>query len=208
MSCLALCKLALKNLAIWPLRQFRRMRALQRAQPESNVVTYFEVMLAHGALGKRYYLNSSRLGLPVSNELKVLNVINSIKGDTFIDIGSCYGGHAFTLADNFKRVIAFEPDEHNFGVLSTSIRLLNKRNIKPMRFAVSDHDGKITFYQGSSIFTHTTVQEFSPKAEGVITIPCMSLNNFVKGPIDLIKVDVQGAELNVLNGAKNVIDKI
>src|SRR2546422_9245963 len=107
MSCLALCKLALKNLAIWPLRQFRRMRALQRAQPESNVVTYFEVMLAHGALGKRYYLNSSRLGLPISNELKVLNVINSIKGDTFIDIGSCYGGDVFSFSEKFKKSIAF-----------------------------------------------------------------------------------------------------
>ncbi len=61
--------------------------------------------------------------LTESNEMMVLKKLLAVKGNFFIDIGACYGGYAPRLSENFVRIVAFEPEDHNSGALTLLIKL-------------------------------------------------------------------------------------
>lgn len=129
-------------------------------------------------------------------------------GMTVFDIGANAG--FYTLA--FSRLVgvegqvwAFEPSAENADYLLRHIRLNQLHNVNLIQAAVSDKNGiigfQITGCHATGHITNTsqcrvpTVSLDSLIAENIIPIP------------DVIKMDVEGAETLVLNGAKNLLNK-
>lgn len=109
-------------------------------------------------VGERIYFLYSNLGITESNESKVLRYIikkAQIKGEIAFDIGSCYGQYAIWLSKSFSQVVAFEPEEKNYKILTMSSRLLRKHNIQALNVAVSDKDGIGRLFIAESIFGHS-----------------------------------------------------
>jgi FkbM family methyltransferase len=136
-----------------------------------------------------------------------------MNGDVFVDIGAHVGAWCLNLANSFQIVYAFEPDPRAYDQLCENIKLNEIHNIIVEKMAISNVNGRIPF----NVFdlAHST---FRPdihsklhqdvKPESVIDVDAMTLDSFFSifdKKIDLIKVDVEGAEIDVLQGAVGVI---
>lgn len=148
-------------------------------------------------------------------ERSVTAIISKIveKNDICIDAGANYGWYATLLAQmNVKEVHAFEPVLPTYKKLEENFKLLeNKKNIFLNHFALGNEtkDIKLHIFENqpnghASISTmgNTKYIEYDSK---MITLDDYLLKNCGKTKaINFIKVDIEGAELLFLQGAKNV----
>jgi FkbM family methyltransferase len=133
------------------------------------------------------------------------------KDMNFIDIGANKG--LFTLqaakiVGEKGKVVAFEPAPFNIKILKKILRRQNNVSIIPK--AVSDVSGITRFFLScSDSVTHTLLK--SSKDESKFTeVETVSLDEFLDGrnyPIDVMKIDVEGAEIKVLEGMSRTIIK-
>jgi FkbM family methyltransferase len=132
-------------------------------------------------------------------------------GSVFIDVGANMGIYtlvASRLVGRAGSVIAFEPSVQSFPLLKQNIALNDLTNVLALPVALSHETGRATLYHGpdpvcNSLGKHPS---WHSDAEEVSTD---SLDNVVKrtslNRLDLIKIDVEGAEELVLRGALKVL---
>ncbi len=125
---------------------------------------------------------------------------------TAFDIGANIGYLTLLLCRKVGptgHVFAFEPEPNNFGEL---VRKVEKNQISfcvPLQLAVGDDDCRVAFASGLNRYVQT---------EAAVESNCrmVSLDSFVKErvipEVDLVKIDVEGYELDVLLGKSKVID--
>lgn len=134
----------------------------------------------------------------------------------FYDVGANYGFYCLTLAPISRACVAFEPVGATFKVLRSNIDRNDLENVQCNRLALSDKVGRgtINIYSSSgnnSIFNRDLPVNHPTKLISEERIELEPLDRFIKRsgmpPPSLIKVDVEGAEMDVLGGAKNTIKK-
>lgn len=137
-------------------------------------------------------------------------------GDTFIDVGANQGEYSLWAARKVGdqgKVVAFEPMRQLFGQLEENIRL-NKsfqKSITPVQLGLSDKKGEVILYasedanEGTNTIYNT--DKFSIELE---KIQLDTLDEQLKAikikEVNFLKVDVEGAELQVLKGALNTLE--
>lgn len=135
-------------------------------------------------------------------------------GDMFVDIGACYGYHAVTNARRVGtkgRVFAFEPQPDAFAALRENALLNGLANIELENFAVSGRAERLQLHRFSDLgMGHTSIaalQRHTVSQE--ITCDAITLDDYIArkgiGRVTLVKLDVEGAELKVLMGAKGLL---
>jgi FkbM family methyltransferase len=129
-----------------------------------------------------------------------------------VDVGAHIGEFTLLAAQAVGvtgQVHAFEPQPNLFPVLSENVQMNGLSNVILNCSAVSDHVGDIEFEicdepTLSSIRKHTT----SALDSKLVRVACTSLDTYwtqEHPKIDLIKVDVEGAEKFVFEGAKRLL---
>ena len=143
-------------------------------------------------------------------EYKILSQIIS-DGNWVIDIGANIGHYTKRFSDivgERGRVIALEPVPTTFALLSANAKLFKYNNVTLINAAASKRFKTI----GMNIPKFSTGLKNYYRAQcsfngncdlSVLTIPVDSLNFSER--IALIKIDVEGYEMNVLDGLKNTI---
>jgi FkbM family methyltransferase len=105
-------------------------------------------------------------------------------------------------------VIAVEPDERNFELLVKNIALNDLRNCIPLRIAAYSSNGEITLFRGPSCAEHSINEDFG---RGSYKVRARVLDEVLKelgiARVDLVKIDVEGAELEVLRGLEETLSK-
>lgn len=130
------------------------------------------------------------------------------KGNIVFDIGAHVGFYTLLsaeLAGKEGKVFSFEPLMANYEYLKKHIEINNYKNITPFNVAVSDKDGFAFFAKGENTSTgHLT-------SNGEIKIKTIALDDWINEkrlPVpDILKIDVEGAELAVLKGAEDLLRK-
>jgi FkbM family methyltransferase len=96
-------------------------------------------------------------------------------------------------------VIAFEPDPTTFGRLVRTVELNRFRNVQLENAAVGDQDGTVTFYTDASGSGGMTASIERPLGgETRREVRSVRLSTWIQAPVDLLKLDVEGAEYDVV----------
>jgi FkbM family methyltransferase len=128
------------------------------------------------------------------------------EGMVFVDVGANIGSHAINAARLVGRtgsVFAFEADPDTYQLLADNIKSNSLRNIVLKQTCVSDHVGTLSFYKHKDSAKSSIVDRGEKLS---VTLPSDTLDNLVPADtkIDILKVDVEGAELSVLRGGRTV----
>jgi FkbM family methyltransferase len=130
--------------------------------------------------------------------------------NVFVDVGAHIGKYSIMMASLNKKgkVIAIEPDTRNFKALNYNIKINGLKNVKALPFAVGFMEGLIKlFYDRWLTTTPSASSDFQTKT--YVSVKCKKLDNLLATvkQIDLIKVDVEGFELEVFKGAENILKR-
>lgn len=135
------------------------------------------------------------------------------------DVGAYVGEVAATYKRLFPQstIYCFEPFPDSFHKLN---RLCRDASIKAHQIAFSDKEGKTTFNINVDLScnsllppTESDFKCYSAKSikDGEIQVETNTLDNFCAGDeiacIDILKLDVEGAEVKVLDGASSMLSK-
>lgn len=131
------------------------------------------------------------------------------KGTVAIDAGSYIGTHTLALVDAVGakgKVVTFEPQTWAYHGIQKTLAKNKIKNVKLVNVGLSDKKGKLRFCSdgtGSS----SLCQERRPSSRWteVYDIPIKTLDSFKLNNVSIIKIDVEGHELNVLKGAEKTI---
>ena len=132
------------------------------------------------------------------------------KGNIVIDVGAYVGMFsikASTLVGLNGLVIAVEPDANNFKYLQDNILRNAHSIIKPVSVALSDRDGIANLYLSKATACHSLIYKQRYRAVCTTTTLDSLLNRLglSKRIIDFIKIDAEGAEVQVLEGARETL---
>ena len=131
------------------------------------------------------------------------------KGDAVIDVGANIGYYTILLANkvgNEGKVYAFEPDKTNFKILEKNIKANNLKNVVAINAAVgSKNEINILYKSKDNLGDHKLFNDQNIMSN-IQEVNIIKLDDFIKDTeINLLKIDVQGWEPEVINGAKKII---
>lgn len=116
-----------------------------------------------------------------------------------IDVGGHVGLWSRILAMNFERVTAFEPVPEHIECFKENV-LANHENVVLRQNAVGDVEAGIRIKQTSDDTGAACID-----SAGEIFVDMRRLDNCDLGPVDFIKIDVEGYESKVVAGAEALI---
>jgi FkbM family methyltransferase len=170
--------------------------------------------------GGKIYLNLREYSPMVDKALGIYEpwktdlFFNSVrKGMTLVDVGVNKGYFSLIFArlmEDSGNVLSFEPDPDNCFWFRQSIKANRYKCIKLYQHALSDKEGSVAFYRGKKSGWGSIIQ--SPyTTQNAINVKSRKLDNVLEDEeidkVDFVKIDVEGAELSVLKGAKKTLQR-
>jgi FkbM family methyltransferase len=141
-------------------------------------------------------------------------------GSTVFDVGANVGYVTIPLAlavGPSGRVWAFEPDAENVKRLSDNVALNRLNNVEIRQIAIGADDGKTDLYLSDDPVFHTIAihdermpitDAYEMRKSVKVTLARLDTvwNQAGSPDVDFVKIDVEGAELYVLEGGKHLIE--
>ena len=165
-------------------------------------------------------INKDDFKIMTIHEDDIIKRFTPKKGDIVIDIGAHIG--LYTIISSKRvgangKVVAIEADPSNFEMLNSNIKLNQLTNVTPLNYAVYSKETKVKLYlpSGESGFTkyNTIMPNWINTQEKFVEVNAntldylLQLNEIRQEEVNWIKIDVEGAEFEVLKGATNVLSK-
>jgi len=134
-------------------------------------------------------------------------------GMTFVDAGANIGYHSLTAARSVGSsgsVFAFEPEKKNVDLLKKNVALNNYENVSIIEKALSNKTSKTKLFIDKANFGAHSIMKSRSFMRKALEIETITLDKFFSNSpknIDLLKIDVEGAEILVLEGAEKILDQ-
>ncbi len=165
----------------------------------------------------KFYIRQNTIDFKLANSAYEFAVLKRFRKlipacELFVDIGANIGTYSIVAADLRVNCMAFEPIESNFKSLEKNIALNNFGNlILAFKFGLSDKKENVNFNfdplkpGASSIHPHKRMGE-------VIQVQLEEFDNLNLTKVNaaesiLIKIDIEGMELNALKGMRKTLSK-
>jgi len=145
---------------------------------------------------------------PIETELIKQKIKND---DVVIDVGSNIGYYTLLFASKIGpqgHVFSFEPAPENSKILKSNVALNNFQNVTVEEFAVSNKSGKVDLYLADEGIGQHRIHE-SRFGKSSISVKMISIDEYLSEKsqkIDFVKIDVEGAEYDVLKGMENILN--
>lgn len=148
----------------------------------------------------------------------IVTLINNNNVQKFMDIGANFGLYSLTVArkcPKVSKIISFEPDRDNYNNLCGNI-FVNEfsHKIQTYSLGLSNRSAMVKFLKnsgkssGTSRISETAPDSTKTERYSEVEIEVATLDSLAagcSGEIVAMKIDVEGHELMVLEGAKNLI---
>lgn len=197
---------------IWRLH----LKKIHRIRVFENKKFYFH---HYGDIAKILFCKEHMVRFSKGFEYSTLKLfLDNIKNDNMVilDIGANVGLFSLLAADklgNNGKIYAFEPCEKTFNILKLNLEANNCRDVFPFKLALSNENASCCLAQPSGGKNNNNdafnyISSKTDNASGEI-VRTQTLDSFVAEHsverVDLIKIDIEGAELLCFQGAKNTI---
>jgi FkbM family methyltransferase len=200
---------ALSMLNVVPWEQRRRHPRLDRAVSVltpgfSDVVVEKDGFIFH-------LVDHESLYIVVFHEDWMEKYLKIGEGDVFVDVGAHVGKYTIRASRNAARVIAIEAYPDNYRTLVRNIGLNNAENVDAVNKAAWHREETLKFYVGD-FSGHGSLKEGLPDRRYTDTIQVQAeatdamLRSLNVPRVDWVKIDVEGAELEVLRGLKETLE--
>ena len=130
-------------------------------------------------------------------------------GMTVVDVGANLGYYsllASKLVGESGRVVALEPNSENCRLLLSSLRLHGTENVRLLPVAADTATGW-AYYSTHVGSNGGLIDGRDLLAHPGVVIPTFRLDDLVEGPVGFLKMDVEGAEGRVVQGATRLIER-
>ena len=169
-------------------------------------------------LGYKFFcrINRDDFLFMTNHENEIMEHFNPKSGDIVVDVGAHIGLYSLIAAKRVGpggKVIAIEPDPENFKILRKNILLNRSKNIEALECAAYSAREKLKLFlpeleQGRTIF-NTVMQDRAKTSINFLEVEANTLDNILESKniteVNWMKIDVEGAELEVLKGAVNTL---
>lgn len=160
----------------------------------------------------------------IIHEPEMTNVFEAVVDDSVvIDVGAARGYYTEIAARKAKLVVAVEPHSQRFKELSRTCSSYD--NVIPVQKFISDHEGTIKAFEeeykrswlpfkpARDYISHTyTSFRLHDKHAKEVKLPCITLDKLVNSlnieKIDVVKMDIEGAELQAIRGANKILKNV
>lgn len=144
------------------------------------------------------------------SERSILKRLNLEKGKVVLDAGANIGWYTLIMSrivGKHGKVLAVEPDPFNFAVLERNIKDNNLENVSAFQIALSDKNGFSKMSIARLPSQHSLIHNiYSARLQTVRTMKLDTLLEKIGvNQLDFGKVDVEGAELQLLRGASGTL---
>ncbi len=175
---------------------------------------------------KSYYLRALKSYLKTEmwesyeNDMAIVKYFVA-SGETVIDVGANFGFYSTFLSKLVGKegeVFSFEPIPLTYEILSNNVRRLSLANVKAFEYAISERDcsdvmvipkwsasGGENFYQAHIRSENTMGGHLREVQVGLRKLDSLFYGNQKR--ISFVKIDVEGHELQVIEGAKSLISQ-
>lgn len=122
-----------------------------------------------------------------------------------LDVGANIGYYTVLAAKSKVKVYAFEPESVNYSILSKNIESSGMFNAHIFQSAVGNSNKKVKLEKSKENYGDHKIG--SAKQNRGEEVDMVKLDDAVMEKVDVIKIDVQGWEPAVIEGAKKIIKK-
>src|SRR5918996_3387500 len=165
-------------------------------------------------------INREDLVFMTNHEDDIIEHFTPKQGDIVVDIGAHMGRYTIISSKRVGtngKVVAIEAHPGNFEMLNRNIKLNRLTNIISLNHAVYSKETKVKLYvpgeeSGNTIY-NTLISDRATNEEKFVEVNANTLDYLLQSKgikqeeVNWIKIDVEGAEFEVLKGAANILSK-
>jgi FkbM family methyltransferase len=118
-----------------------------------------------------------------------------------VDVGANIGYYLLLIESRIGpggAVACFEPEPDNLRELERNVRANRLENVRVFAAAVGAEDGRVAMRTGINAAV-------AGEGGGDFSVPLLRLDSALEGPVDFMKIDVEGYEGHVLEGARRLL---
>lgn len=167
-------------------------------------------------------LNKEDFIVMTKHEEEIIGIFRPKEGDIVVDIGAHMGRYTIPSAKSVGvsgKVIAVEAHPYNFGILQHNLKLNKLTNVSALNSAVYSKKANLKLYlpdedlgytMHHSVMTNYLSTKYNNEIERkFVEVEADTLDNLLKSSgittVNWIKIDVEGAEYEVLKGAREIL---
>jgi FkbM family methyltransferase len=136
-------------------------------------------------------------------------------GASVVDVGAQLGyvtAHLADLVGPEGSVQSFEPDPNAIAQLRATVRANHHEWVKILPIALGASDGEIDFYVSPTLGWSTAVPGTHRQGLTTVRVPVTTLDKLadakmIRRPVQFVKIDVEGFEVEVLEGMKALLEQ-